>query len=750
MTGRRAARGASATLAATLAATFAAMAVAQGPSEVTLPRVEVLAPAPLPGLGIPLLEFPGNAQTFGRRDLDRQREDDVARFLWRNATGAALENAQGNPFQQDLLFRGFLSSPVLGSPQGISVFQDGVRVNEPFGDVVNWDFVPMIAIAGMQILPGSNPVFGLNSLGGAITLQTKRGDRYPGTAIELTVGSFGRRQLSVEAGGSSGALDAYFAANLTSDDGWADHNPSRVRQFFGQLGWRGESTDLAVSFTGADNRLEGSQTIPVDWLDRPKGAYTWPDENRNALAFVNATLVHRFDVRTAFSASLYGRRATMRNTSSNVNDDFEDGDDPQAFIDRSAVGQHGFGGAIQLALERHVAGMLHRVALGASLDAGRVDFTQDAQPATFTPERGAEPLGEFEPETDARTRHRYVGVYLTDTIELATAWALTVAGRYNHARVAIADRSGTDPALDGTHRFARFNPALGVTWNPSPALSAWAGYNEGMRAPTAIELTCADPDAPCKLPNNFLADPPLSKVVSRSLEAGARGRVGAASSWSAAVFATELDDDIHFVASTGAAINAGYFRNVGTTRRVGLELAGSTAFGAMSLAARYGYVQATYRTAFTSSSPANTSADADGRIQVLPGDRIPGVPTSVAKLIAEYAIGERSSVSLSVVGVSSRYARGDENNQDARGRIPGYAVAAFDMSVGLAPRLTLLGHVANLFNRRYATVGVLGGNFFTGPDRTFGPSQGYAPVAAQFRGPAAPIGGWIGLRYAFP
>jgi len=743
---RRAAAGAL----AFAAATIGGAALAQAPSEpVPIPRIDVIAPAPLPGLGIPLSIFPGNVQPFGRRDLDRSHEDDVSRFLGRNATGALLENAQGNPFQQDLLFRGFIASPVLGSPQGVSVFQDGVRINEPFGDVVNWDAIPMRAIAGIQLLPGSNPVFGLNTLGGAISLQTKRGDRYPGASAEVIGGSFGRRQVAAEAGGASRGLDAFVAVNLTDDDGWADHNPSRVRQVFAQVGYRDAETDASLSFTGADNRLAGSQTIPTEWLDAPRAAYTWPDENRNRLAFLNGTLLRRLAPETTLTVNLYARRTTTRNVSSNVNDDFDDAGEPQAFNDRTSIAQIAGGVAMQLALERDGIGGRHRVTLGASLDAGRVDFTQDSQPATFTAERGTVPLGEFAPETDARTRHRYVGVYATDTIELSDAWALTLAGRYNHARVEIADRSGNDPALDGTHGFVRFNPAVGVTWNPSKALTAWAAYNEGMRAPTAIELTCADPDAPCKLPNNFLADPPLAKVVSRTLEAGARGRLGPTSSWSAAVFATELRDDIQFVAASQGAINAGYFRNVGTTRRLGMELAGSTSFGALSLAARYAYVQATYRSSFTSSSPANTSAGDDGAIEVRSGDRIPGIPASVAKLLAEYAFDERSRVALSILGVSSRYARGDENNADSRGRIPGYVVAAIDLDVALATRLTLVGHVENLFDGRYASVGVLGTNFFTAPDRTFGPAQGFAPAGAQFRGPAAPIGGWIGLRYAF-
>src|SRR6185437_11274022 len=110
--------------------------------------------------------------------------------------------AQGNPYQQDLNFRGFTASPLLGTPQGVSIFQDGVRVNEPFGDVVNWDLIPQSAIASIQLIPGSNPAFGLNTLGGAVAIYTKSGAEFPGADVEVSGGSFGRKTAEFEWGGS--------------------------------------------------------------------------------------------------------------------------------------------------------------------------------------------------------------------------------------------------------------------------------------------------------------------------------------------------------------------------------------------------------------------------------------------------------------------------------------------------------------------------------------------------------------------
>ena len=188
---------------------------------------------PLPGLGTPLKDVPANVQIFNRRDFDRQRPLELTDFLGVNANSVNVGSAQGNAYQQDISFRGLTGSPLLGAPQGLSVFQDGVRINEAFGDVVNWDLLPPSAISSMQLIPGSNPVFGLNTLGGALAIYTKSGAQYPGGAIELSGGSFGRKATQLEYGGTYDHLDYFATGNFSEERGWAEHNPSRVKQFFG-------------------------------------------------------------------------------------------------------------------------------------------------------------------------------------------------------------------------------------------------------------------------------------------------------------------------------------------------------------------------------------------------------------------------------------------------------------------------------------------------------------------------------------
>jgi len=735
---------------------FAQNRPGENPAEaLEMPTVEIVGTTPLPGLGTPTRDVPANVQIYTSKDLSGQRQTNVTDYLEQNPTSITANAAQGNPFQPDISFRGFTASPLLGTPQGVSVFQDGVRVNEPFGDVVNWDLIPQSAIASIQLIPGSNPAFGLNTLGGALAVYTKSGARYPGGGLELSGGSFGRRTAQVEWGGERGSLDYFVTGNYFDDHGWADHNPSTVRQFFSKVGWQNEKTDLDVSLTAADNRLQGTQTLPLSFLHDIRQAYTFPDENTNELALLTVKGSRFLTDGVLLGGNVYYRQYTTDSVSSNVNDDFGEIDDDtgvpdevQATNDASSIDQDSYGAGVQLVLNGEPGGFRNQLTLGASADLGHARFTQNSQDAQFTPDRGTIGIDDFTLSTDAGTRSRYFGVFVADTLRLTSLWTLTVSGRYNDAQVRITDRTGAAPLLNGSHDFSRFNPAIGVNFNPTEALTAYASYNEGARAPTAVELTCADPDAPCKLPNDFLADPPLNQVVSRTAEIGARGSAGTVWHWSAAAYQTQLDDDIQFISSSAGATNAGFFANIGRTRRRGTELSLEAHASPVTVAMRYSYLEATFRSAFPENSPANSSAGADGAIQVRPGDFIPSNPRHAFKLRVDYALTSNLSIGGNFLASSSVYARGDENNQDVNGELSGYALVNMDARYRVSRAFEVFARVNNVLDRRYSGFGVVGENFFTGPGRTFGPSAGAAPIAEQFRGPGTPRGVWVGVRYS--
>ncbi|WP_310631002.1 TonB-dependent receptor [Paraburkholderia sp.] len=716
-----------------------------------LPGIVVIGTTPLLGIGTPLAKVPANVQTVRAQDIATQHRETLTDYFAVNLPGVSVSDAQGNPFQMNLNYRGFTASPLLGTPEGISVFVDGVRVNEPFGDIVNWDLIPVLAIDKVQLIPGSNPVYGLNTLGGAVAITTKNGRANPGGGVDVSGGSWGRKSAQIEQGGTLGPhLDYYAAANVTNDNGWADHNASRVRQGFGKLRYSDDDTTLALSASGADNQLYGSQTIPRSFLDNPRQAYTFPDLNRNSAGTLTLSGEHFFNDNVELSGNAYYRHLRSENISSNNNTDYGSIDDDgnvntlQGSNVDSIVSTDSYGASLQLTLLGKLGGIGSQLVAGVAADFANSHYTASSQDAYFTADRAAVGIGGFAPQTDAKTRNANYGVYLSETLSLTPQWTLTLSGRYNWSSARIGDESGVQPLLDGYHTFSRFNPAVGINWNPLASVTFYAAYNEGMRAPTAIELACADPAAPCSLPNDFVADPALQPVVSKTFEAGARGHLGAATTWSAAVYSTTLSNDIEFVSVAGSS--QGYFQNVGKTRRQGLELAGHTVIDRVGIGLNYTYVDATYRSTWTEQSPANSAADANGIVTVHPGDHVPGIPTQMLKLRLDYAATAQWDIGANVTWRSGVYAQGDENNQDSNGKIAGYVLVDLDTRYRVTKRLEVYANVTNLFNRHYASFGVLGQNFFNGPGHAF---DGANPVNEQFVGPGAPRGVWVGLHYAW-
>jgi iron complex outermembrane receptor protein len=715
------------------------------------PAVEVIAPTPLPGLGVPKDKVPANVQTGDAEDLRGPGTITLPDLTERTFDSVNINQSQGNPYQPDINFRGFAGSPLLGTAPGISVFQDGVRINEPFGDGVNWDLIPNPAVATITVMPGSNPVFGLNTLGGAISVTTKNGFDFPGFVAQGYGGSFRRAAGAIEYGGHGDRLGYYAMGNGFYERGWRDNTSTHIWQGFGKLSFRDRATNVDLSFTGASNTLNGAQAIPVSFLNQDRAqSYTFPDTFKNELAGLTLTGKHFVSELSVLQGSLYYRGLKTKNFSTNVNDEF-DADDPiepgntQGENVAIETDTSGWGFSAQYGYLGNLGAMPNQLTLGVSLDAGRTDFTQNDQEANFAQDRSHIPVGAFVTETQARTENQYWGIYLTDTLSPAPWVDITLAGRYNWAEVKIRDTSGTNPALDGTHRFSRFNPAVGVTFRPLTALTAYVAYNEGMRIPTPVELTCSDPTAPCSLPNAFLADPPLDPIIATTVEAGVRGPIAPGVRWHATAYHTKLESDILFVSASATAPNTGFFQNVGTTRRQGLELGVAGTIERWRFLASYSYIDAQFRTPFTEFSPNNSSADAVGDIQVQSGNRIPGIPRNIFKLRIEYAFGGGFTLGGAMLAQDSQYVRGNENNQDPSGKISGYAVFNVDARWNFARGWELFGMINNLFDRKYETAGVLGLNFFNGPGNTFDATN---TVKEVFLSPAAPIGAWIGVRYA--
>lgn len=254
----------------------------------TLAPVVVVGTTPLPGVGIDIDKVPGTVETLTADDLHREAATSLTTALQNQISGVAVNDTLGDDFQRDLLYHGFEASPVLGTPQGLAIYQNGVRVNEAFGDTVNWDLIPDFAVDRLNLV-GANPVYGLNALGGAVAITMKNGFTYHGNETELSGGSFGQRALTFQYGQQIGDIAAYIAARGFQSDGWRRFSPDSVQQLYADLGARNDRATFDISFAGANNRLFGQGVTPVQELAVDRSlTFTGPQHDFNQLAFVTA------------------------------------------------------------------------------------------------------------------------------------------------------------------------------------------------------------------------------------------------------------------------------------------------------------------------------------------------------------------------------------------------------------------------------------------------------------------------------
>ena len=241
-------------------------------------EVDVVGVTPLPGSRIPRERLPATVSVIDGGDLAARGAASMADALNERLGSVTLEGTTTNLFQPTLRFRGFTASPLLGLPQGIAVYQNGVRINEPFGDTVQFDLFPQFAVDRVQISAGADPTYGLNALGGALALDLKNGFDNTGFRGEISGGSFGRYTATAEYGANRGAWAFYTGATHFSEEGWRVASPSEVTQAFADVGYRDEGVDAGLSFTWADTSLNGNAPAPVELLDADRSAvFTFPD-----------------------------------------------------------------------------------------------------------------------------------------------------------------------------------------------------------------------------------------------------------------------------------------------------------------------------------------------------------------------------------------------------------------------------------------------------------------------------------------
>lgn len=799
--------------------------------------VDVVATTPLPGIEQPIDQVPAPVQTATASDIDASGALDLSDYLQRRTTGVHINEMQGNPFQADVSYRGYTASPLLGTPQGLSVYMDGVRMNQPFGDVVSWDLIPRIAIASSALMPGSNPMFGLNTLGGALALQTKDGRANAGTTVSGLFGSNVRRSLEFEHGAArkTGTLHWYVAGNLFAEDGWRQSSPTDVRQLYGKVGWQRGTTGLTLSAAQANNSLTGNGLQEQRLLDRDyTSVYTKPDRTDNRATFLNATLRRAMSPRLTFTGNVYYRNIQAKTTNGDVNEGSldqsvyqpsaaervalaaagytnvpasgataantpfpvwrclgnvllydEPGEKCNGLITDTASQQHNAGLTGQGIWQLSRGSVAHRITAGAALDRSSTGFTQSTELGYLNADRsvagtgafadgvtGGDVDGEpFDTRVDLDGTQTTWSIFGTDTMSVGSSLHLTLSGRYN--RTVLDNRDQIEPgggptSLDGRSTFARFNPAAGLTFNPTKSINVYAGYSEGSRAATSVEVGCANPEVPCKLPNAMAGDPPLEQVITRTIDAGIRGTFGPKTRWNVGVYRAANTNDILFVAATSTGF--GYFKNFGQTRRQGFEAGVQTQAGRLTMGVGYNWLDATFQTAETVNGSGNSSNEeaedgipgVDGTIDISPGDRLPLIPAHTLKLWGAVQVTRALALDVDVVGISSSLARGNENDGHepdgtyylGPGSSPGYVTTNLSASYAIGARLRVVLEVSNLLDRRYYTAAQLGPAAFTAAGtfvaRPFPAIGAEFPVQqSTFFAPGAPRRAFLSTRVRF-
>jgi outer membrane receptor protein involved in Fe transport len=797
-------------------------------------NIDVVAATPLVGTDLALQDIPAPVETASARDIDHTGALDLADLFNKRLAAVHINENQGNPFQPDLNYRGYTASPLLGTPEGISVYVDGVRQNQPLGDVVTWDLIPKNAISEVALMPGANPLYGLNTLGGAVALQTKDGLSAPGTMLEINGGSFGRRAGVFEQGGStSSGFNYYVTGNLFKEDGWRKYSPSEVRQTFGKIGQRFGKTYASLTFGYADNNLVGMGTQDGRWLARDyTSVYTITDVNWNRSPSLTLNLNHEVNSNFQLSGNAYFRYIRTDTVNPNLNSNSfneaiynlnagdiaalktagytgfpttgnattepfpfwrciaqalqyaEPGEKCDANVTREYDHQHNYGVSGQASWR---VGN-HRITAGAAWDGNGVTFQQTLQFGYLNPDRisittipfyaDGSPNSNNVPLDKRVNVHGTVNtpsVFATDTFTI-NKWTFTVSGRYNHEHLQNYDRipgfilgapgsDGGRGSLNGNYVFQRLNPSAGLTYSPAAWGTVYFNYSEANRAPTTVELGCADPNFPCALPNALVGDPPLNQVVTRTFEVGARGGSESTLRWSGVYFFSQNYDDLLFVSSGQTGL--GYFRNFGKTRRDGVELSLNAKISKFNVGTNYTLQNVTYQSPESIDGVANSANDGgrgiDGKIAIIPGAFIPQMPRNIGKAFLEFAPTSKIFAALNFVGVGRSFARGNENNLDQpdgvyyldKGFSPGYGILNLGGHYQVQRHVEMFAQINNLLNHHYYTGAQLGttpfdNNYnFVGRPFPVRPDGNYPVRTSTFFAPGPPIGVWAGLRFKF-
>ena len=697
-------------------------------------------------------QVPAAVHVVEGAEIANVRKFNLGEALQRTAPGVIINDVGGNPGFPEINYRGFNASPFAGVPQGLAVFQGGIRVNEMWGDTVNWDLIPSIAIDRVAIETG-NPLYGLNAIGGAIVLDMKNGFTWQGAEVDVRGGSFMRRLGTFQFGKQVGDYAVYAAGEAMGDKGYRYFSGSNVKRFYGDIGYKAEQGEVHANVTLGSNYFGASGPAPVEMVAADKSStYTTPQTYKNQVAMFDLNGQFQVAPNTKLLGDVHYRGYNQARVDGNTTElecepgepfcETDDGVElnvPNFFtaggndftkgpalgaIDRTWTKVNTIGFTTQINNTDRILGFANKLTMGLNLEHGFTDFKASQELGIINQDLTvtgfnyftSDPLAAITP-VHINVANYYLGAYALDTIDLTEKLSATGGLRYNRAQISSFD-NGPGGALNANNKFNHVNPMGGLTYKITPEIAAYSSYSVANRAPTPLELGCSDPNRPCVIDAFLVADPPLKQVTSNTIDTGLRGGfkpsdkfpsmlgfVPGAVQWSAGIFRTNVFDDIFAIPSK---INGrGYFQNAGNTVRQGVEL--SARYNDERTAA---YINYTITDAYMNSqnylpSPGNPIQEAIGAnsVQVNPGAQLPSIANHRFKTGVDYSVTKKWKIGGDFVYATGPYLGADWANQF--GTLSPYGLLNLRTSYNFLPNVQMYALIENVTNTRSRNFGSL-------------------------------------------
>ena len=659
-----------------------------------LPEV-IVTSTRLPDVPVDPRNLPAKITLITREDIARSGAKTMQEAIqW--STGIVMFDEVGNSFEQRVDLRGFNNQPVSGT----TVFVDGVRVNEPDFNGINYHLIPIEAIERIEIIPGASAIYGKNALGGVINIITKRGDQTRYTTGEALFGSFQRQRYTINTAGPLGKLDYFANFSRETEDGFRDDSGARISRGLGKLGFRPtDSSDLSVSYQYVRSRLSqaGSLPLSLEAIDRERN-FTPGDFNLSEMNFVTVSGRQQLPLGFSLTGNLFYRHLAQEL--------FTVGQSSISDLQNKIESR---GGTFQVGHEATPFGRRNLLTVGTEITRNDVGSKSLSTFTGFTPFPGSTTTGED-----------IFALFAQDSFSLTSQLILTTGLRYDHDQYNFFDNIA--PENNGSKRYNRTTPRAGLSYLITSANSLYFNYGEGFRVPTFQELFALGP---------FGSNPNLRSVRSRNYEFGSKNRIGSAYELDLALFQSDVRDEIFFTCllcdfSSGDGQN----RNIDKSRRRGIEATGKGKYNQ--------YFDATVNYTYTQAEILTPLKLSDSRV-VTPGNTFPLVPKHRVGITGNFRPVSGWTFSLTGLYVSTQFFLSDEANSQPR--LPGYfridARVAYERSVpgGLLKAFLM---VNNLLDQRYATSGILASNTLTG-----------GGAIERFVVPAPGIAIYGGLSYTF-